>query len=379
MAYYGVARVMDDIRYAIQGNVLTGVQVVTNAENALLSTPGDLGQKVLAAMEAARIYGGDGRCSCNDGAPMSCGCPPPSFNYSAYTGFFVLARIGDVDAASCDANNGCCGGQYFCDLISISGNGGPEPVIDLENRYAAWRATKRNLADQIRTNVQSTAQRIPADGSSHADVQVDLQDINGHPVTTPATITIVDVSGTPVTTLGAIQQGPPGHFAFSVTSSTQTGEGRFQITVHHPGVDVLLWPELVVRADPPAELFSGYSVVSATAGAEVPLWLDAGAGAAASSYVILASSSGTSPGTPFAGVQVPLNIDFWFRTSVRSAGRGRFEGTIGTLDANGRASGALVAPVDLLYPWVGRHIDWSAVIYGSPNRATATDGFDISF
>jgi uncharacterized Ntn-hydrolase superfamily protein len=78
-AYYGVARVMDDVRYAIQGNVLTGIQVITNAEEAFLATEGDLGQKVMAAMEGARVFGGDGRCSCNESAPTVCGCPPPPF------------------------------------------------------------------------------------------------------------------------------------------------------------------------------------------------------------------------------------------------------------------------------------------------------------
>jgi hypothetical protein len=379
MAYYGVARVVDDYRYAIQGNVLTGIQVITNAEDAFLSTKGDLSEKVLAAMEGARVFGGDGRCSCSYGAPMYCGCPPPHFTYSAFTGFFILARMGDVDGATCDGATGCANGQYFCDLRSISYLGGPEPVLDLEAQYATWRAAQLGEADHIQTRVSPSAGRLPADGVSQATVDVELRDIDGNLVTAnPATLSIVDVSGTPVATVGPVQLVSPGLYRFPVTSTTQTGEGRWQITVQHPSVNVLLWPELVVAIDPPAELFAGFGVVSATQGARVPLWLDSGTAAAGRNYLILASASGTSPGTPFAGVTLPLNLDAVLRSSYASAGTGRYIATIGALDANGRASATFVASPNLLYPLLGRHVDWAAVVYGAPNHATVNDGFDVA-
>ena len=71
----------------IQGNILAGDAVVANAEAALIATPGDLSLKVMAAMEAARATGGDGRCSCNQPDPTACGAPPPSFTYSAFTAY----------------------------------------------------------------------------------------------------------------------------------------------------------------------------------------------------------------------------------------------------------------------------------------------------
>ena len=91
-----VAGVVGDLRYAIQGNILAGDAVVANAEAALIATPGDLSLKVMAAMEAARATGGDGRCSCNQPDPTACGAPPPSFTYSAFTAYITVARIGDV-------------------------------------------------------------------------------------------------------------------------------------------------------------------------------------------------------------------------------------------------------------------------------------------
>lgn len=378
-AYYGVAAVADEYRYAIQGNVLTGVQVVTNAENAFLATDGDIGQKVMAAMEAARVYGGDGRCSCNDGAPMSCGCPPRRFIYSAFTGFFIVARIGDIDGATCDQATGCANGTYFCDLVSISYLHGPEPVLDLEAKFADFRAQKIGIADQIRTRVVPFAQRIPADGATEIPIDVELRDIDGNAVVgNPATLTVADVSsGGPTATIGTVQETSPGHFSFPLTSTGATGEGRYRITVHHASGDVLLWPELVVRADPPTEIFSGFALVSSSEGARVPLWLDGGAASASSHYLILASTSGQVPGTPFKGVTLPLNTDRFMRMSYQLRNTTRFVATEGDLDVNGKAIGTFVASPDMLYPMIGRHFDWAAVVYGTPNRATIADGFDV--
>lgn len=377
-AYYGVARVQDEYRYAIQGNVLACIQVVTNAENAFLTTNGDIGQKVMAAMEAARLYGGDGRCSCNDGNPTYCGCPPPHFVYSAYTGFFIQSRINDVDG-TCGPGGGCATGQYFCDLLSISTLGGPEPVLDLENQYAAFRAARAGIPDQVHSRVTPSAGRMPADGTSQVAVTIELRDIDGNLVTAnPATFSIADVTvGGPVATAGPVQLVSPGIYTFPLTATTQTGEGRWQITAQQASGNVLLWPELVVDVAPPGELFCGFSQVSASSDASVPLILDLGTAHTGAAYLILASASGTSPGTPFAGVQLPLNLDRLLRLSYSSAGTGHFPGTIGNLDANGRATGRFVARGTWLFPLVGRHFDWSALVYGTPNHATPTDGFDI--
>jgi hypothetical protein len=288
--------------------VLTGVQVVTNAENAFLATKGDIGQKVMAAMEAARVYGGDGRCSCNDGAPMSCGCPPRRFIYSAFTGFFVIARIGDVDGATCDQATGCANGTYYCDIVSISFLHGPEPVLDMEAKYADFRAQKIGVTDQIRTKVVPFAERSRRTARLDPGRRRAPRPRREHGGRNPATLTVQDVSsGGPTAAIGTVQETSPGHFTFPLTSTGATGEGRYRITAHHAAGDVLLWPELVVRADPPTEMFAGYAVVSSSEGARVPLWLDGGAASAGSHYLILASASGQSPGTPFMGVNLPLN------------------------------------------------------------------------
>jgi uncharacterized Ntn-hydrolase superfamily protein len=67
----GLTGQVGNLVYAIQGNVLTGQPVITAAEQALQTTVGTLGDKLMAAMQAARLMGGDGRCSCSQAAPTS--------------------------------------------------------------------------------------------------------------------------------------------------------------------------------------------------------------------------------------------------------------------------------------------------------------------
>jgi len=53
-----------DIHYSIQGNILASGDVVRNAVAAFEASSGSLTDRVMAAMEAADMAGGDGRCTC---------------------------------------------------------------------------------------------------------------------------------------------------------------------------------------------------------------------------------------------------------------------------------------------------------------------------
>ena len=79
----GVGGSIGTIHYAIQGNIITGNPVLTGAENAIISTSGDMIDKLMAAMLAARAAGGDGRCSCLPNNAVACGSPPPPGRWSA--------------------------------------------------------------------------------------------------------------------------------------------------------------------------------------------------------------------------------------------------------------------------------------------------------
>jgi hypothetical protein len=89
-----------DIIYAIQGNILTGAPVVLLAETAIRATDGDIAERLMAGMEAARSMGGDGRCSCASG-PTACGSPPTTpWQLSSGIAYMLIARDGDREGSS---------------------------------------------------------------------------------------------------------------------------------------------------------------------------------------------------------------------------------------------------------------------------------------
>lgn len=337
----GVQGTVDDLYYAVQGNVLTDDAVVFAAEAALRNTVGDLSQRVMAGMEAARALGGDGRCSCSQDDPTGCGAPPPGFTKSAHTAFIVLARMGDTDGP-CDTSDGCADGDYFLRRELNGGVTQNDPVIALTNKVANWRAALAGVADQQLTEVTCGAQELPANGLASTSVDIRLVDIDGVPLTAGGhTLSIEPLhTGPEPVTVGPVVDHGDGTYGFELGATVNPGRAAFHVTVADgQGGEVLLWPPLSVHVVAPADFHTSHFDVSASAGAEVvstvthPL----GSAGAGLSYTVLASLAGTSPGTNLGGVLVPLNQDRLF--DITSMGRAQppvFDGFLGTFDGGGR-------------------------------------------
>jgi hypothetical protein len=119
-------------------------------------------------------------------------------------------------------------------------------------------------------------------------------------------------------------------------------------------------------------------VVSAVRGAVVPLTLNLGPQKKGRRFLILGSASGTQPGILFRGAALPLNADAFLRLTFDSAGGPLLPNSKGVLDLAGRAVCGFQPPPSFLSPWVGRRLEWSAVIL-EPQGFTATTGagFDV--
>ena len=166
--------------YAIQGNVITGQPVLDQAEAAVLTTPGGLPEKLMAAMEAARAMGGDGRCSCGSD-PDGCGSPPPTFVKSAHIGFMVVARRGDTDGMCSVA--GCATGPYYMKFnVANQQASAPDPVIQLRERFDVWRTTLIGVPDQVESRMVVIPSRIPSNYAGPLTLRVELRDWRGEPV-----------------------------------------------------------------------------------------------------------------------------------------------------------------------------------------------------
>ena len=381
-AKFGVVGEVGDLAYAIQGNVLAGNEVVTAAEQALLDTVGDTGQKLMAAMVAAREFGGDGRCSCDFSDADSCGAPPPSFEKSAHVGFVVVGRMGDA-IPPCAAGNDCAEGGFHLRL-NIRGadanEDDPDPVDQLVVRYADWRLARRGRPDGILSRVDAV-EAMPADGLTKRSVTVQLVDLEGVPLTTGgARVSVTPAEGSRAhAVLGPVTDLGDGRYRFTLSATRSVGVDRLVIRAEDDLVRATLWPYLEVRSEAPALLHAGRTGLSAARGGELPFVLSAPDYAGAG-YLVLASAGGTTPPTPFgrAGL-LPLVKDEWFLLSAQLAGDPRFlPGTRGTLDAQGRAEAAFLAPPGALAPLVGRRLSFAAVLASAQSaRTTPAVSLDV--
>jgi uncharacterized Ntn-hydrolase superfamily protein len=241
-AKLGVVGRVGELRYSIQGNLLTGQQVVLAAESALVAAEGDLAERVMAGMAAARALGGDGRCSCGP-SPQACGVPPPDFTSAALSSFLVIARPGDTDQSF-------AGGDYWCD---IKGNSTPEAPLDavqeLELAYAAWRAGLVGVPDQVRTRVEPEASVLPANGTAATKVVVTLVDVDGNELAHGGHRLVVTprdgVAGT--CALGPIEDRGDGTYAFTVRAGTAAGAATWELEVQGGERPVPLRPYLGLK------------------------------------------------------------------------------------------------------------------------------------
>ncbi len=121
----GTTGVSGDLVYAVQGNVLWGPLVVDDAVAAIVNTPGDVPAKLMAAMKAARVEGGDGRCSCSNANPDGCTTLPTSFK-SAHIAYMLIGRAGDRDGSN--GNYKFTGYANAAEPGDFNGDGKPDVV-----------------------------------------------------------------------------------------------------------------------------------------------------------------------------------------------------------------------------------------------------------
>jgi uncharacterized Ntn-hydrolase superfamily protein len=122
-----------DLYYQVQGNTLLGDAVVHQAALAFTRASGTMADRVMAAMEAADVNGGDHRCNCGVNVIDFVPCD----NKTAYVAYIAIAEKDDVVGATHND------GQYsvylsVTDDNTVKGESG-NPVKTLRQRYNAWK------------------------------------------------------------------------------------------------------------------------------------------------------------------------------------------------------------------------------------------------
>lgn len=123
-----------EVFFSIQGNILSGDDVVEEAVKAFKSAKGSLADRVMAAMEAADSRGGDRRCNCNTPPDP----PAPCDNKTAHVAYIVVANKSDK------MGEGLNNGKYIEIQVTdqdIKPDENDNPVKTLRMRYDRWIKT----------------------------------------------------------------------------------------------------------------------------------------------------------------------------------------------------------------------------------------------
>lgn len=355
-----------DIVYAIQGNVLTGGAVLGAVEVALFTTPGGLPEKLMAGMEAAHSFGGDGRCSCSGGSPTACGAPPPGFRKSADVGFMIVARPGDTDGV-CNPQRGCASGSYFMRLnVANQPRSATDPVLQLRTLFDQWKAQQQGRPDHFESSVAFSSPTLPLDGRSTITGTIQLRDRDGTPLTTGGHQVVVqlDPTSTSNATPGAVTDHGDGTYSFPLTAGTTFGRVRLRVLVDDGSGARLLHPlpEVRVSLD---RLWADRTEISVASGGTIQFAIQPGAAfGRGRPWVLLASMSGTQPGVripPF--YTLPLNPDPLFDATLFAAFWGVMPELIGVTSASGVDSTAVTFPPGLYTIPAGRDLSWAYALF----------------
>jgi hypothetical protein len=383
-AAIGVTGQVGDYVYAIQGNVLTSDEVIFAAEAAFVATDGDMGQRLMAAMQGARALGGDGRCSCSTNAPTSCGAPPPGFTKSAHSGFLIVARMGNRDGI-CNARRGCSTGIYHIN-INIKGSDASttsiDPVIEMQRRYDGIRRNRVGSPDGVNFDLQGV-DSIPADGLTQRFFTVHLADIDGTPLSGGGALVSVrhKDSSTAIASIGPVVDNADGSYTFSVTAGTSVGTDQLIINADDGVTRPDLYPYLSLRSEAVPALHLGFDSLSAMGGdASLPLQFNlpnVNNDPHDGRYVLMASLNGTSPGIHAGLGLLPLNQPIVFLQAGHPS-RQRGDGIISALDDLGRAAEDIDLSAGVLLNLIGRRIDFAALYtYGGGLQPTNSVGVQI--
>lgn len=355
----GVAGAEGEFLYAVQGNVLVGIEVVLAAEQAFRDEPGDMGQRLVAAMEAARWLGGDGRCSCAVMTPTACGVPPPDFAKSAHCGTILVARVGDTNGP-CDATNGCAQGSYYMTLNVRGNQFDPDPVDVLHERFKTWRKRLEGRPDGIYSTA-GPRKGLPADSVTEREVTVELFDVDKQPIRHGGATIEVSAGD-----LGSIAQPGPvtdlgdGRYRFTLRAGDSAGLDRFEIRVTdvnpNDATDVVtatLYPLLEVE-NVDAALFSADEALPGVDGGSVSFVVNRRDAPNAPYLIVarLATAGRLRAGALASRLVLPL------------ADRPFFPAGPLALDERGRAEAVLNVPPGVLAPLVGGRVEFTAYVLG---------------
>ncbi len=173
------------IYYSIQGNILMGQRILDSMQSRFLNTTGTLADRLMAALQGAKVVGADTRC-----APK---------NSSSQSSFLRVANMTDPpDSLYCDL--------WMAYPTNYSGQYPVDPIDSLQTLYNLWKITTpvtehKNLGRQEILVINGEGMCVTFDFSRCRDYlysQLEIYDIMGRKLksaTVNSRLQKVDLSG----------------------------------------------------------------------------------------------------------------------------------------------------------------------------------------
>ena len=174
--------------YSIQGNILLGPQIIDSMKFVFLNTPGRLEERLMAALEAAKVPGADIRCT--------------SAGKSSISAYIKVVRIGD-------------GGIPYLDENVNNTIPEIEPIDVLRAQFDNWKLQQK--ADPDSSLVINVPDAVRADGATPIDITVIPLNLDGDSLRYPDSVVITNSGGG---TLSAVVDNGDKTFSATITSDT---------------------------------------------------------------------------------------------------------------------------------------------------------------
>ena len=200
--------------YSIQGNILLGPQILDSMEFVFLSTAGPLEERLMAALEAAKVVGADIRCT--------------SSGKSTISAYIKVVRIGD-------------GGVPYISEIVGNTFGSTDPIDLLRVKFDNWKL--QQIADPDSSVIINAPDTVRADGATQISITVVPLNLDGDSLRYPDSIVIVNSGGG---TLSAVIDNGDKTFSATLTSDTLSQSDTITVFVESGGELVQLSSRPVV-------------------------------------------------------------------------------------------------------------------------------------
>ncbi|MBS1517829.1 MAG: DUF1028 domain-containing protein [Bacteroidetes bacterium] len=159
--------------YVIAGNILLGQQILDSMEARFLRTQGSLSDKLMAALQGAKVIGADTRCA--------------SWNTSSKSAFIRVAKPGDTL------------GILYLNLKALNAPFGRDPIDSLQVLYNNWTLTGINSTVSKDADGYKLFQNYPNPFNPKTIIDYQISLFNNKPVNVK--LRVYDILGNEIVTL----------------------------------------------------------------------------------------------------------------------------------------------------------------------------------